>query len=129
MPRWIWVGDAVLFFAFFVLVPAIAFVIGRAAWRGKPKNWDRSMFWTAFVVSIVFSGFLMVYAQQMHVDLNTWQYPGQLALFGLGVLLFGVAGGFFVGIFLYRRAKGPIWRGAEPQSEDETEKATFEDHR
>ena len=111
-----WVEGAIFLFAFFVIVPAIAAVIGYAAWMGKPKNWDRSTYWTAFVASIAASGFLIVYAQRMQADVRTWQYVLQMLLFGLGVLLFGVAGGFMVGIFAYRRGKGPIWRKVTSRS-------------
>ena len=92
-----------LFLAFFVLVPLIAAVIGYAAWKGKPRNWDRAMFWTAFVASIVASGFLMWYAQRMRADVRSWVHLVQLGCFMSGVVLFGVAGGCIVGIFTYRR--------------------------
>jgi uncharacterized membrane protein len=117
MPLPIWVEAALVFLVFVVIVPAIAAVIGYAAWRGRPKNWDRSMYWTAFAVSIMASGFLMVYAQRMQADVRTLQYIVQIALFGLGALLFGVAGGCVVGIFTYGRGRGPIWRGVEPRHE------------
>jgi uncharacterized membrane protein len=114
-----WVESAFLFVAFFVIVPAVAIVIGHTAWMGKPKNWDRSTYWTAFIVFIVASGFLMLYAQWMQADVRTWRYAVQMALFGLGVLLFGVAGGCGVGIFTYGRGVGPIFR----QREDSTDNA------
>jgi hypothetical protein len=94
---------ALLFLAFFVLVPVIAAVIGYAAWKGKPRNWDRTMYGTSFVVSTAASGFLIVYAQRMHADVRNWQHLVQLVLFYVGVVLFGVAGGCMVGIFMYRR--------------------------
>jgi uncharacterized membrane protein len=99
----LWIEAGLLFFAFFVVIPSIAAVIGLAAWRGKPKNFSRDMYWTAFVVAIAASGFLMVYAQRMNADVRTWHYLAQIACFSLGVLLFGVAGGCAVGIFTYRR--------------------------
>jgi multisubunit Na+/H+ antiporter MnhG subunit len=92
-----------LFLAFFVLVPLIAALIGYAAWKGKPRNWDRSMYWTSFVASSAASGFLMVYAQRMRADIRNWQHLIQLVLFYVGVVLLGVAGGCMVGIFMYRR--------------------------
>jgi hypothetical protein len=120
MPAPPWVGTAVFLVGFFVAVPAIAVVIGRAAWVGKPKNWDRSMYWTAFALSVAASAFLLVYSQRMQADVRTWRYSLQIALFGLGVLLFGVAGGCFVGIFTYGRARGPICRGAAAGPERST---------
>lgn len=110
----VWVGTAIFLVGFFVVVPAVAVAIGRAAWVGKPKNWDRSMYWTGFVASGVASGFLLVYAQGMQADVRTWRYLMQMVFFGLGVLLFGLAAGCVVGIFAYGHAAGPIWRQAAP---------------
>jgi uncharacterized membrane protein len=121
MPFPVWVEGAVFFLAFFVIVRAIAVVIGRAAWLGKPKNWDRSMYWTAFIVSVVAAAFLMVYAQRMQADVRTWRYPVQMASFGIGVLFFGVAFGCGVGIFTYRRGKGPSRLPATPRPEHSTD--------
>jgi hypothetical protein len=66
------------------------------------------MYWTAFAAATAVSLVLMVFAQRMHADVRTWQYPVQLACFGLGALLFGVAGGCGIGVFTYRH-------GAETQ--------------
>ena len=101
------IGLALFLPGFFVIVPSIAAVIGYAAWKGKPNNFGRDMYWTAFVAAGAASGFLMVYAQRMSADVRSWQYLAQLACFGLGVLLFGVAGGCFIGIFTYRRRSSP----------------------
>jgi hypothetical protein len=95
--------EAAFFLFIFLAVALIAAAIGYAAWKGKPKNFTREMYWTAFVAVGAVSLFLMVYAQRMHVDVRTWQYPLQIACFGLGALPFGVAGGCMVGIFTFRR--------------------------
>lgn len=113
MPLSIRLEEALVLLVLFVVAPAIAAVIGYAAWKGKPENWDRSMYWTAFAASIVASVSLMAYAQQMQADVRTWQYPVQMALIGVGVILFGAAGGCMVGIFAYRRGRGPIWRSTD----------------
>lgn len=110
MPVPVWAESTFLLSTSFVVVIAIAIVIGRAAWMGKPKNWDRSMYWTAFVASIVVSGFFFVCSQRMHADVRTWRYQVQLASFGLGAVLFGIAGGCMVGIFAYGRTKEAAWR-------------------
>jgi uncharacterized membrane protein len=128
MPLPIWLEAALFLQAFFVVAPTIAAVIGYAAWRGKPKNWDRSMYWTAFAASIIASGSLVVYAQRMQADVRTWQYPVQMALIGFGVILFGVAGGCMVGIFAYRRGRGPIWRKATDGPEHSTDKLENNQH-
>ena len=102
----LWVEAGLLLLTFFVVVPLIAAAIGYAAWKGKPKNFSREMYWTAFAAATVVSLFLMVFAQRMHADVRTWLYLVQVACFGLGALLFGVAGGCMVGIFTYRRGAG-----------------------
>ena len=88
---------------FFVAIPSIAAAIGYAAWKGKPKNFSREMYWTAFAAVGTVSLVFMVYAQRMHADVGTWQYPLQIGCFGLGAPLFGVATGCMVGVFTYRR--------------------------
>jgi hypothetical protein len=93
--------DGLLLFTLFVAAPLIAAAIGYAAWKGRPKNFNREMYWTSFIAIGAAGGFLMVYAQRIHADVRTWQYLLQLACFGLGALLFGVAGGCGVGIFTY----------------------------
>jgi hypothetical protein len=99
-----WIEGAFLLLSFFVVVPLITAAIGYAAWKGKPKNVGRDMYWTAFIVAGAVSGFLMVYSQRMNADVRSWLHLAQLAGFGLGILLFGVAGGCMIGIFTYRRS-------------------------
>jgi hypothetical protein len=105
----LWLEAGLLLLTFFAVVPLIAAAIGYAAWKGKPKNFSREMYWTAFAAAGAASLFLMVYAQRMHADVRTWQYLLQIACFGLGALLFAVAGGCLVGIFTYRR--NPLTQG------------------
>ena len=100
----LWIVDGLLLFSLFVVAPAIAAAIGYAARNGKPKRFDREMFWMAFVITLAASGFLMVYAVRMQADVRTWKYILQVICFEAGALLFGVAGGFLVGIFTYRPA-------------------------
>jgi hypothetical protein len=100
------VEAGLLLLTVFLLVASIAAAIGYAAWKGKPKNFNREMYWTGFAAALVASLFLMVVAQRMHADVRTSLYAVQLACFGLGALLFGVAGGCVVGVFIYRRGAG-----------------------
>jgi uncharacterized membrane protein len=103
----LWIEAGMYLFAFFIIIPLIAGVIGLAAWRGKPKNFSRELYWTAFASAVVSSAFVFSYAIKMHADVRTWQYLLQLSCFGLGVLLIGIASGCAVGIFAYRRGLSP----------------------
>jgi uncharacterized membrane protein YczE len=94
--------DGFLLFTVFVGTPTIAATIGYAAWKGKPKTFNRDTFVLGFLATVMVSGFLIVYAQRMHPDVRTWQYLLQLACLELGVLLIGIAGGCAVGIFTHR---------------------------
>ena len=102
-----WVEATVLLLAFLVVVPSIAVAVGYAAWKRKPKSFDRAMYWTAFVAAIAISALLFVGSQRMHADVRSWQYVVQLTLFALGVLSMGIAGGCMVGIFTHRRTVSP----------------------
>jgi len=92
-----------LFIAFFVVVPVIAAVIGYAAWIGKPRNFGRDMYWTAFIAATAAAGFLFVYSQRMKADVRTWEYLVQIGLFSLAIVFSGIASGCMIGIFAYRR--------------------------
>lgn len=105
----LWIEDAVFFLVLSIAAPGVAVAIGYAAWLGKPKDWDRSMYWTAFVVSALVSVLVMVWAQRMLVDLTSWWRLLQLSIFGLGALLFGVAGGCVLSVFTYGRGTGPFF--------------------
>jgi hypothetical protein len=85
-----------LLFTFFLLAPSISALIGYAAWKGKPKGFDRDMYWTVFVAAMAASGFIIVYIQRHHDSL-----PDVVSFIGmiLGGLLFGVSGGFGIGGF------------------------------
>jgi uncharacterized membrane protein len=96
--EWVWI-----LLSLFVVVPLIAVLIGYPARKGKPKNFSRDMYFTAFGTAALASGFLIVYAQRMEVDVRSLQHLLQLMCFGSGVLLLGIAGGCLLGIFMYRR--------------------------
>jgi hypothetical protein len=96
----LWIEGGLLLFTFFVVVPSIAATIGYAAWKGKPKSFNRETYGMAFVTAGAVSVFLMVYGQKMQADVRTWQYLLQL-------VLFGIAGGCGVGVFTYRRSSPP----------------------
>ena len=97
----VWVELGFIFIMFFVIAPCIAVAMGYAAWKGKPKSFDREMYWTAFVSVGAIAGFVIVYTLRAG---GAWPLPLQLASLGLGALLFGVALGFGIGIFARRRS-------------------------
>ena len=90
MPLYLRIEDAVFFLVLSIAAPGVAVAIGYAAWLGKPKDWDRSMYWTAFVASALVSVLVMVWAQRMRIDLTVWWHLLQLSIFGLGALLFAI---------------------------------------
>jgi hypothetical protein len=94
-------GTSVISLTFTVLMPLSAGAVIYAAWIGKPKTFDREMYWTVFVVLGVVSTLLMLFAVRMRVDMRSWQYPLQLLTFAIGGSLFGAAAGCLVGIFAF----------------------------
>jgi hypothetical protein len=94
----------VLLFTFFVLAPFIAAMIGYAAWKGKPKSFDREIYWTVFTAAMAAALILMVYVQR-HAD----SLPGPVVFAGLilGGVLFGVSMGFGVGVFTRKKSTLP----------------------
>src|ERR1700693_1929125 len=103
----LWIESGIFSIAFLLLVPSIAVLIGCGAWKGKPKNFSREMYWTLLVSVGAASCVLLAYAIRMDADVRTWQHLLQLASIGLGALLLGIAGGCGVGIFTYRRGSFP----------------------
>jgi len=97
------ISHAFLLLGLIVAIPWTAVAIGRAAWNGKPENFSRSNYWLSFVVACAAFGFVFIYAQRMAADVRTSLYLVQTLLMGLAELLFGVAGGCMVAVFLYRR--------------------------
>src|SRR6516162_8907577 len=103
----VWVELVFVVFSFFVVALAIAATIGYAARKGKPKSFDREMYWTTFVATGVVAGIISVYALRMPTDDVMWRHLLQLAILGLGAVLFGVSLGFGVGIFMRRHDSLP----------------------
>lgn len=97
------IGATTELLAFFILLPGVTLAIAILAWQGKPKNFNRSTYWTAFMCAMLASVLLFVFCQRMHADVRTWQYLVQLSLFVLSVLWMGIAAGCMIGMFIYRR--------------------------
>jgi hypothetical protein len=87
-------------FAYFVLAPLVTVWVVLEAAKGRPKSFDRDMYWTVFVAAGAASGLIFVYVQR---HANT--LPGVVAYVGLVVsaLLFGASGGFAIGAFVRKR--------------------------
>jgi hypothetical protein len=98
-----WFIDGLLLLILFGVAPSIAAAVAYAAWKGKPKNFDREMYWTAFIAIGAVSAFVVMFALRMRAEVGTWQYFFQCASFSLGAILFGMSMGCGVGIFTYRR--------------------------
>jgi hypothetical protein len=81
----------------------ISAAIGYAAWKGKPKRFDREMYWTAFVSVGALAALVIVYSLRMQADIRAWRHLSGLVGLGLGALIFGVATGCGVGILTHRR--------------------------
>jgi hypothetical protein len=97
-------------FAFFVMAPTVAAVTGYRASRGKPKNFNRETYWTAFVAIGAVAVIVIRYAVRMETgDDLPWNLLRLVGLL-LGALLFGVSLGFGAGIFTRKSdslPKGP----------------------
>jgi hypothetical protein len=106
-PVSLWIVDGFVLFTLLVVAPSISIAIAYAAWKGKPRTFDRGKYFASFVACLAASAFLMIYAQRMHADVRTFHYAIEVALFELGALIFGVAGGCMLGTFTYRPGQGP----------------------
>jgi hypothetical protein len=98
-----WIIDGLLLLILFGGAPSIAAVVAYAARKGKPKNFDREKYWTAFIAIGAVSAFVILFALRMRAEVGTWQYLFQCVSFSLGPILFGMSMGCGVGIFTYRR--------------------------
>jgi ABC-type Fe3+-siderophore transport system permease subunit len=72
--------------------------------EGQTEEFDREMYWTAFVFSGAVAGLIFVYTQR---NGGTWPPLMRVACFEIAALLFGVALGFGVGILTRRSSSLP----------------------
>lgn len=87
-------------------IPAIAATIAYAAWRGKPKTFDREMYWTSFAAGVIASALVFVLAQKLNSNGLTGHLVPAICLL-LALLLFAVSMGCGIAIFTWRRPDPP----------------------
>jgi multidrug transporter EmrE-like cation transporter len=87
-------------------IPGIAVTIAYAAWRGKPKTFDREMYWTSFATAGIASVLVFVLAQKLNSNGLAGHILPVLCLL-LALLLFGVSMGCGIAIFAWRRPDSP----------------------
>jgi hypothetical protein len=85
----------------FVCGIAICGVIAWAASNGRPQNFDRWMWWTAFMLFQIPGAIICIYAQRME-PAGAWREFVQHVLLTLGILLVFIAWGCGLAIFTYR---------------------------
>jgi O-antigen/teichoic acid export membrane protein len=95
----------IFIFTWFLLAPFIAIVIGYAAWKGKPKSFDREMYWTVSAAAMAASVIIVFYVSR-HDDSPLF-FAGLLA----GGVLFGVSTGFGIGTLTRRKNTLPPFNG------------------
>src|SRR5580658_10357580 len=88
--------------AVFIGLSSIIVVIGIAASRGKPRTFDREMYWTAFAAAGILS-MIAFYLTTKIKPLGVGEYMGSVLCTMLAVALFGLSMGCGIGIFTYRR--------------------------
>jgi|SRR5271167_471319 len=97
---------AVILFQMLVGTPLIVTAIAYAASKGKPKTFDREMYWTAFA-SCFIVGVLLAYFGFRPRSIGTSGLFFEALSFILALGFFGVGMGCAVGIFTYRRQRLP----------------------
>lgn len=101
-PRWLLFVDGFLLLTLFAVAPLITAVIGYATYRGWPKGFGRQRFvlWSASTLLAAVA--LLATAKLLDADVRTPLYLLQAACFEVGAVLFGVGGGFTIGMFIYQ---------------------------
>jgi uncharacterized membrane protein YhaH (DUF805 family) len=83
-------------------IPSIAATIAYAAWKGKPKTFDREMYWTSFAAAGIASALVFVLAQKLDSKVSAGHLVPAACLL-LALLLLGVSMGCAIAIFTWRR--------------------------
>jgi hypothetical protein len=99
---WLTIVDAIMLVTLFLGAPLISALIGYRAYKGWPRTFNRQSFFLLFLLTIIAAMALLAGAQRMKADVRTPLFLLQVLCFEAGAVLFGVAGGWFLGIFLHR---------------------------
>jgi hypothetical protein len=59
-PVSLWIVDGFVLFTLLVVAPSMSIAIAHAAWKGKPRTFDREKYFASFVACLAASAFLMV---------------------------------------------------------------------
>ncbi len=87
-------------------LPFIAATIAYAASKGKPKTFDREMYWTSFVAAGIASALVFVLAEKLDSNVSAGHFVFATCLL-LALLLLGVSMGCGIAIFTWRRPDSP----------------------
>ena len=86
----------------FALASGVAALIAILASKGLPPSFDREMYWTCFMASGIAAAFLFAGGQRINAAVGGARFLA-LLLANFGLLMFGVAMGCAVGIFVLKK--------------------------
>ncbi len=92
-PKYLWLTETMELLTFFVIGPALGIVVAYAAWRGKPRSFNRETYGVLCIGSGVACLLLVWIAKWIDADVRNPQYFVQLASVLLSFLLLGVSMG------------------------------------
>lgn len=101
----------------FLGAPFISLVVGYRTYKGWPRTFNRQTFFLLFLLTLAAASVLLVSAQRLNADVRTPLFLLQVLCFELGAVLFGVAGGWLLGIFLYRLGSSQPDQGDQENQE------------
>lgn len=94
--------------AIVILVFGPAIAIAYFAFKGRPKTFDRWMYWTCFCAFMISGGVLFGIGEKLVEPRYNNAYMQPICVFS-ALFLFGLALGCGLAIFTFR---GPVWRGS-----------------
>jgi len=102
--------DLIVLLLLFVGAPALAIVIAIKARRSTSRNFSREAYWTTYVLTLIVAILLIMGFLRSDLD-GTWHIFLHFACGIIGAVVFGVAAGFLLGVFVSR---GPIFTPSPP---------------